>query len=81
MSPYIYILAQSAVNTSSPPAGTEHVTESKQDWRSRLTLIIEGMCELVTHHHPDATKVQCPENTNTKFSCGLCKMSSNVDTS
>lgn len=28
-----------------------------------LTLIIEGMGELVTHHHPNPPKVQSPENT------------------
>ncbi len=65
MSLHIYIHSQSAVNTSSPLAGTEHVTGTKQDQRSRLTLIIEGMCKLVTHNYTDSTKVQCPENTNT----------------
>lgn len=28
-----------------------------------LTLIIEGMSELVTHHHPNPPEVQSPENT------------------
>lgn len=61
----VYMHKQSAVNASSPPPRPEHVTGSNHDHRSGLTLIIKGMCELVTHHHPDPTKVQCPEKTNT----------------
>lgn len=34
-------------------------------WRQHtLTLIIKGVRQLVTHHHPDAAEVQRPADTN-----------------
>lgn len=38
------------------------MSQSKERRGFKLTLIIEGMRQLVTHHYPDATKVQCSES-------------------